>query len=262
MNTRRITTASLSFLTCATLGLAGCHSSSSTDAGSPSSQASAKDNLMSSLASLGTTSYAISLTTPQISATGAVDPVGDTISVTARGTREGEAVKIESLTVEQSSWARIDLGTASEQMGINPSKWLRLDPSELTSASLPFDKSDLTDAFDLDHILGGIIAVTRVDAQHYSGTIDLSGVRGVNSIVPAGDSLGAAAKNLPFTATTDPRGRMTELRVGPKGGTAAFDFKISDYNVAETVDPPDDDDVVIAPKSVYGLLRVDRLTGN
>jgi hypothetical protein len=254
LNTRRIAVAGLGLLLSATVGLAGCHSTTAT----PQSQPSAKDTLVGSLDALATTNYAISLKTPQITAAGSVDPIGDVLTLTARGTHAGQPATIEALSIQQDNWAKIDLGTESTHMGINPSKWLLLDPTKLTAGSLPFDRSDPSDAFDLGDVLAGIIAVNRTGAQHFTGTIDLSGVHGVTSLVPAGSSLGAAAANVPFTATVDAEGRLTDLNVGGTAHAYSFDFGISDYSAAAPVDPPDDVDVVTAPSAAYKLLP----TGN
>jgi hypothetical protein len=256
LNTRRIV-AGLAVLTSAALGIAGCHSGS---ASTSQTQATAKDSLLSSLGALGTTSYAISLTTPKMTASGSVDPVGNVVTVTARGTHAGRPAKIQALAIQQATWAKIDLGSESTRMGIKPSKWLLLDPAKLTAGSLPFDPSNRSDAFDLGDVLDGVISVSQASSQHYAGTIDLSGVVGVNSIVPAGSSLGTAAASVPFVATVDLRGRLIDLRVdGGSGHPDSFDFGISDYSAATPTDPPNDVDVVAAPSAAYSLLPTNNL---
>jgi hypothetical protein len=257
LNTRRIAVAGLGLLLSATLSLAGCQSSRAGT--SPQTEASAKDTLVNSLGALANTSYAISLTTSRLTAIGAVDPVSDTVTVTARGTHDGQPAKVEALSIEDSSWARIDLGSENQQMGINPAKWLLLDPSKLKVGSLPFDLSRPSDAFDLGDILDGIITVRRTDAQHFTGSIDLAGVRGVNSLVPAGGGLGSQARDVPFAATLDPQGRLIDLKVGGGSGhDYSFDFGISDYSSAAPVALPDDVNVMPAPRGAYSLLRIDQ----
>jgi hypothetical protein len=257
LNTRRIAVivAGLSLLASATASLAGCHASGTSI--SPPTQATVKDALLESLHALGNTSYAMSLRTSDLTASGSVDPIGDIATVTTKGTHGGQPGKIEALAIQQDSWAKIDLGPASKRMGISTSKWLLLDPSKLTEGSLPFDESDLSDAFDLGDVLNGIITVTRTDTRHYTGTLDLSGVHGVISLVPAGSGL-ADAQDVPFAATLDSEGRLTDLKVGGGSGhDYSFDFGISDYSAAATVDPPNDIDVVAAPSAAYSLLRAE-----
>lgn len=256
MNTHRIaaTVVGMSILA---VGLSGCHSGS--DAG-PTSQATAKDTLVSSLGALATTSYAIELTTQHLSASGSVDPAGKVVTVTAESTHDGQPLRVQALSIDEDSWAKIDLGSDSQKAGINPAKWLRLDPTKLTAAgSLPFDSADLADAFDIRDVLNGIITVSRVDDQHFKGTIDLTGVHNVASLVPAGSKLGAAGTNVPFTAVTDHQGRLTHLQVGSVGEDYSFDLGISDYSAAAPIDPPNDVDVVTAPTTAYPLIKADHL---
>ncbi len=255
MNTRRVMLPCLGLL----LALTACQSSASSTAGSPSTQKTARSSLMSSVATLGTTTYAISLTTPRFTANGVVDPIGDSVTVITHGEGAHGPITVETLTLAEGSWAKIDLGTGGPAMGINPNKWLRLDSSRLSAGTLPFDQNDLHDAFDLNTVLSGVTSVQRSDQQHYRGVIDLTGVRGVASLVPAGSTLGAADRDLPFSATTDPQGRLVDLLVGttPANG---FDCAISDYSAPAGIQRPDDNDTVTAPATVYDLLRAD-LTG-
>jgi hypothetical protein len=256
LNTRRIAgiVAGLGLLVSASMGVAGCHSSGS----GAQSDADVKGTLVGSLSALSTTSYAISLTTPRISAVGSVDPVSDVIAVTAKGKRLGQPATFQALAIAQDSWAKINIGSQGQQMGINPAKWLSLDPTKLSAGSLPFDQAHPSDAFDLRDIMAGIISVKQADAQHFSGAIDLTGLRGVTSFLPAGSSLGSGAKAVPFVATVDPQGRLIDFKVGGgTGHTYAFDLKISDYSAAALAEPPDDVDVVAAPSAAYTLLRTE-----
>ena len=254
MKTRRIAVI-VAGLSIVSVGLAGCHSGGTTTATSTSTVL-AKDTLVGSLGALAHTSYAIELTTQHLNAIGSVDPNGNVVTITAHGTRSGQPIRVQTLSIAQDSWAKIDIGTDGQKMGINPSKWLRLDPTKVAGAgSMPFDQSDVADAFDLRDVLSGIITVNRVDPQHYKGTIDLTGVHNVASLVPAGSRLGSAATNVPFTATTDRHGRLTDLEVGGVGPDYSFDLGISDYSAAAPVEPPNDVDVVTAPNAAYQLVR-------
>jgi hypothetical protein len=231
-------------------GMAGCSHSSSK---SSQSGASPKEALVASVRVLATTSYAVSLTSTDVTAIGAVDPVGGTATVTARGTLEGSPARIDVLMIAADSWAKVDLGAQSHDLGISPSKWMKLDPTKLTTTTLPFDPADLADAFSLSDVLSGLLSVKRTDAQHYTGTIDLASVHDIGSLIPAGNALGAAAKDVPFTATLDKKGRLTDFRVaGPS--SISFDFGISDYSAAAPVNRPNDNQVVPAPTEVYSIL--------
>jgi hypothetical protein len=246
--------AGLCLLTLPVLGLSGCSGRS----GPPTSGASgsAKNALVASITPLATTSYAISLTAGSVSAIGAIDPVSHTASVTAQNTATTAPAKVSVLMIDSDSWAKVDPGTHGRMPGVNPAKWLKLDPTKLTPASLPFDASDLTDAFDLRHLMQGILTVSRTDDRHYSGSIDLTGAQGVNSLIPAGRALGSTATDVPFTATLDGQGRLTDFAAGSTvAGAVGFDFGISDYAAAAPPERPNDDQVTTAPNSVYPLLK-------
>ena len=256
MNTRR--TVIVAGLALVLSAVAGCHSAGSTTS-SPSS-GSVKDSLLGSIAAMGRTSYAIELTADHLNASGSVDPTQDVASLTAEETHGGQTVRVQALSIAADSWAKLDLGSQTRTLGIEPGKWLHLDPEKVSGAgSLPFDQADKGDAFDLRNVLDGVISVSRIDAQHFRGTIDLTGVHGVASLVPAGSRLGAAAASVPFTATLDGQGRLTDLRVGTEGQVWSFDFDISDYSAAVPPQAPNDVDVVRAPSGVYRYLRAQQL---
>ena len=102
-------------------------------------------------------------------------------------------------------------------------------------------------------MLTGLLSVKRTDARHYTGSIDLSGVQSTSSLIPTGSALGAAGDDVPFTATLDKKGRLTDFHVaGPSA--LSFDFGISDYNAAAPVNRPNDNQVVPAPAAVYSIL--------
>ena len=63
---------------------------------------------------LATTSYAVSLTSAEISAIGAVDPVSGTATVTAHGDVQGEEAQIAVLQIASDRWAKVDLGTSGD----------------------------------------------------------------------------------------------------------------------------------------------------
>jgi hypothetical protein len=256
--TRRAAVALLA-VTGLALGVVGCNSGGSGD-GHPSATVSARSDLVASVGALATTTYAMMLTTPQLSASGTVDPTAGSVTVTANTIHDGQQVTIENLTIHDRTWARIDIGASAADYGIDPTKWLKLDSSLLTTGSLPYDQSHFGDTFDLAAVLGGVLTATRDSAGHYSGRINLTGVAGVASMVPAGSGLGVAATNLPFTAKIDAHGRLVDLKVTGTDPAATFDFGISDYSAETAADPPNDVDVEAAPSNAYALLRADRLS--
>jgi hypothetical protein len=243
---RRFVSAAVGVGLFATVGLSGCSHRSSDSPSGPSP----KDALVASVRVLATTSYAVSLTAADRTAIGSVDPIGGTATVTASASVSGEPTRIDVLMITTDSWARVD---GAPDLGVSPSKWMKLDPSKVAEGALPFDATHLDDAFSLADVLTGLLAVKRSDARHYSGSIDLSGVQGGSSLIPTGSALGTAGEDVPFTATLDKKGRLTDFHVtGP--AALSFDFGISDYNAAAPVNRPNDNQVVPAPAAVYSML--------
>lgn len=256
--TRRVAVVVLAL---AGLTVAGCSSGNPGASGHPTSSTDPKSDLLASVRTLATTTYAVTLTMPAVTAIGAVDPVAGSISVTAKTVHDGAPATIQDLTVGGANWAKIDIGPDDDvSYGIDPDKWLKLDPARITVGSLPYDQARFADAFDLSNVLAGVTSVAEPSRGHYSGRINLTGVAGVASMLPAGSGLGAAAEDLPFTAAADAQGRLTDFKVGGSDAVATFDFGISDYGAPTAVDPPIDDDVVVAPSVAYGLLRGDHMT--
>ena len=253
MNTRRIASLCLPLGILLAAGLAGCTTGHAGASASPSA-AALRQELIASVGALSTTSYAVTLTTPQYHANGAVDPVSGDIDLTATGTEKGQSITVEAMTVGPDNWARVDAGAGDEELGITPNKWLRLDPLDLGATSLPFDRTNLADAFDMQDVLDGVTSVSRTDGEHLTGRINLADVQ-VNSMIPTGKAVGAGGTDLPFTATIDASGRLTEFVV-VNGGAPTFDFSVSDYGAAARVTPPDDINVIKAPASAYSLLSL------
>src|SRR5262249_10349875 len=119
----------------------------------------------------------------------------------------------------------------------------------------PFDLSGSGDALDLAGFITKVANVKQTDATHLSGTIDLTAATGLSA--PSADTLskaGAPAKALPFTATLDHQGRITELKVtGSSDLTAAF--QLSNFGSPTPVQTPPASDVIEAPDSIYQFFN-------
>jgi hypothetical protein len=254
----------------ATVGLAvtGCGTSASTDTGqaaastapaSPSPTLPApKDALATAVRQLGQSSYAFTTKQANVSGQGKADPAGKAAQVSITGSSSGVSIKLSVVTVGPDTWAQIDLGSALDrQAGIDPKKWMAIDTSKVKKAdALPVDPAS-ADLLDFSTIPDAAVAVTRGDATHYSGTIDLTTVKG--AVSPDSDTLtkvGDKAKAVPFTATVDGSGRLTEFATDGAGIDPGLtvDVTFSDYGASQNISKPTGT-IVPAPSAVYDILN-------
>src|SRR5205814_1042172 len=120
-------------------------------------------------------------------------------------------------------------------------KWSHIDATKLgANPTLPVDPNGGANTAAL---LKNAVDVKQTDGTHYSGTVDLTGG---NASTPLGqpdiDRLGQKAKAVPFTATVDSQGRLTEVKldfpaVDPQ--IPAVTSTYSDYGTTVTVTKPD-----------------------
>jgi hypothetical protein len=134
-----------------------------------------------------------------------------------------------------------------------------VDQKKITAGlSKSFDL-DRADALDLTGLLSNVNSVTRTDATHLAGTVNLTAATGVSR--PRPDTLataGAAAAAVPFTITLDDQGRLTDLNITGTGPASDLteEFGISSYGSPTQVTAPAAADVIDAPAVLYELLNV------
>jgi hypothetical protein len=238
----------------ATLVLSACNDTKTTPIANSSSAAtvSPATALTNAIAQLQTTGYDVSLTQEggQLNGNGSVDP-GKSASMDAKGTIQGQNVEIHGIQVGSNVYLKVDLGALGAQFGIDPSKWIKIDLSKVTK---PLFDMDSGDAFDVSKLMTAVSGVTATDAQHISGTVDLSKATGVNAPDSSElSSAGDAAKSVKFDATLDDKGRLIELKLTTSSASLNQDIKISNYGSPTPVTAPTD--AVPAPAAIYQFLN-------
>lgn len=267
MNHRRV--ASVCLLAAASLAFGACTSKA---AGGPSGSGGGPDPaqtpavaLTNAVAALRDTGYDVSLsqgsagTSLFTTGVGSADPKANKASLEIKGTSDGNDIDIAAIQVGEDLWTKIDAGPIDAQDGIDPTKWLLLDPTKLTAPNArPFDMSGSDDTFGVSGLLRSVHDLRRVDGAHIAGTVDLTASTGVaapsrTDLVKAGE----AAKKTPFRVSFDARGRVTEVDIDADGfakdltKTIAF----SDFGSPAAVTAPSAADVAPAPASVYDLFN-------
>jgi len=246
----------------ATLAVAGvavsaCGTNTPSSPGTTASASVAPEvALVNAISALKGQGFNLKVNVSGVAGTGSVDPKNNAGTVEVKGNEGGVTADIAFTQIGSDLWAKVDLGSLSGQLGLDPTKWLKLDASKLTGdASKPFDLSGSSDAFDLAGLVKSVSNVKRTDATHITGTVDLTAATGLSA--PGSDTLdkaGASAKAVPFTATLDSQGRLTELAVTGSGELAA-DFQFTDFGSPDPVQAPPASDVVPAPDAVYQIFN-------
>ena len=150
-----------------------------------------------------------------------------------------------------------DFGSANSTLKISTDKWFHIDATKLgANPTLPVDPNGGANTAAL---LKNAVDVKQTDGTHYSGTVDLTGGSASTPLgQPDLDRLGQKAKAVPFTATVDSQGRLTEVKldfpaVDPQ--IPAVTSTYSDYGTTVTVTKPDPAQVQEAPDTLYQIFK-------
>jgi len=275
VNTRRVTLTGVAVLAAAGLAVAGCTggngtstspstgaSASSTGSATASGSSADRDALLSSIDQLTRTTYKYTLTSGGLTGQGANDPASKaaTLSLTGTGNANGQA--LNSLTINVVAlgtdlWMKLSAGTANNNVLLTGDKWFHIDATRLgANPSLPVDPNGGANAAAL---LRNAVSVRRSDTHHFTGTADLTNGT-VNTRVGQAqlDQLGAKAKAVPFTASTDDQGRLASVTLDLASldpSITAVAVTYSGYGDPVTVNKPDPAQVQEAPNGLYDLFK-------
>ncbi|AEB42928.1 hypothetical protein [Micromonospora maris] len=174
------------------------------------------------------------------------------------------AMTLDLIHAKPDSWVKLDLqgAAASSVPGrdkLSLGKYQHLDQTRIQgnrNLGFDFEKVDPAGSAVLTQ---AVTEVRRTGDGAYAGTIDLSKAAEAGSLDQSMiTALGAQANSVPFTATTDAQGRLTELilQVPGTGETAAQEIRVtySDYGNATAAQKPPADQVVEAPPELYNLF--------
>jgi len=259
---RRFAVAGIGALAVASLGLAACSSTSnSASAGSATTSASPSvapaDALVAAATSLNGKGYDMTLTAASVTGKGSVDPTNHAVTFDAKASEGGQTFELNLTGIGSDLWAKIDLGALNSQVGLDPTKWIKIDATKVDESSIGLNLSNLSDVLDIGSLTKAVSNVQRTDATHLTGTIDLTSLTGTEK--PDADALkkaGAAAKSVPFTATLDDQGRLSDLKInGDSIDTGlSVDIAVSNVGSPTAVTAPPAAEVVPAPAAIYQIL--------
>ena len=264
MNRNRLAVVTLCVLTAAGL-TAGCGTTkdsaggtpttATSNAASPSPSAPApKDALLASTKLLDEATFEFQVKQAEQTAKGKLDPVKQMAAITMSAKEEGASLTMDVVVIGTDIYLKIDLGaTLNKQLGVNKAKWMVIDGTKLTNKdALP---TDTTGGVIANDILGGLVSVERVDETHFKGTVDLTKAENFGPDKDVLTKVGDKAKAVPFTATLDTKGRLTEIKTDGTGVDPALtiDMTFSNFGGAVSITKPAG--ATPAPAAVYGMLN-------
>lgn len=266
MRTRRLTGSVLGVLAAVALAVAGCSDddTSAPGAGTPADTPSAAASssaadpgaaaaLGKAAATLGTTSFKITLTSgPALKMTGTMDAPNGQGAAELNASGPNTDITVLTRLVDQDLYVQVPGVTKA-------GTWTRIDVSRLPEGANLGLRPGQIDPANTAQLLTSTTDVRQVDARSYEGTLDLTKVAGVSGINKATvESYGDTAQKVPFTAGLDDQGRLSALTIQLPAvngqQSAPLEVLYTEYGVTvEDLRPPAAQ-VVEAPADLYDTL--------
>ncbi|MFB9180218.1 hypothetical protein ACFFX1_18915 [Dactylosporangium sucinum] len=188
---------------------------------------------------------------------GTVDPGGKAGTITMIDTAEQHGYTIGFTVVSPDLWVKIDMGAElNEELGLNPTVWSHVDQSRLEATALkPVDRNGAPEFGVTELFRDGLSDVKRVDATHFSGTVDMTATNSVLApptkvVQQAGDR----ARSIPFTATVDDKRRLTAFVIDGASIDPELAFELT-FAGFDAVTPVTEPAAVPATDNVYDFLN-------
>ena len=250
------------------LGAAACGDIA--NSGSPATATSSrpadpKDVLVASTTAYEKGNYTADLTLPNGTGHAIIDSAKQQLYFKMAPSVPDMTFEIEMLIVEPDAFAKVNLGDLGPMAGLPGSelltgkKWMHIDRTKVKEAEgLPL-KAD-ADALGLKRLLAGAQTVQKTGDGKYAGTLDAiaAGDTMVSLHEDVVKALGDKAKAVPFSATLDSEGRLTQLvlDVPAAGDNPAHQITVtlSTYGTATVPTKPATGEFVEAPDTVYDTL--------
>jgi hypothetical protein len=242
--------------------LAGCEAEVDTGdttkartvAASPSAPPPA-EALKAAANALDKTPYTFAIKQRDMTGGGRIDRGGKAATMQIGGDVGTTHISVAYTVLASGLWIKADFGDAlNQQWGLDPVTWLLVDKSKLSAtATLPVDATGAPKLGVTELFRDGLGEVTRTDATHFAGTVDLTAADSI--IAPSTEALkNAGAKAAPFTASTDEQGRLTSFVIdGAKSSPElAMTLSFAGFGDIQPVTAPAD--AAPAPDSIYPLF--------
>ncbi|HET8660964.1 MAG TPA: hypothetical protein VFM55_18455 [Micromonosporaceae bacterium] len=259
MKSRRLAAIGVSALAALSFAIAGCDATGGgtggatpTTAAPSSPEPEPKEALAKAVTELSKTSFKVNMGIGPLRSTGAMDPGAQQGQLSMAISTGAANVTIETVLSGPDMWVKA--------AGIPGStdKWMHLDTSKLPANSALGVRPGQLDPAGAQRLVGSIATVERTGPGRYTGTLDLTKAVDQNVVGKSTlDELGDRAKAVPFEATVDAQGRLTNLKLSLgtiQGIPTVIDVTYSDFGTPVSVTKPAPAEVVEAPPAVYQLL--------
>ncbi len=273
MRVRRWTTAGVALVATLSLAIAGCSGSDGSDgsAGSGGSRsarsADPKQALADSVKELAKGDFSFTIVDNESTMTGVLHAPSKSASIEVKSKPGTDGLEMNLVMVGPDRWLKFDFEPeVSEALKLPADKWLHVDSAKITDPetakdfAIDFGDPTTVDLASAGAILKSLVTAERAGEGKYSGTLDLTQVKDAKTV--DGElvkSLGEKGKSIPFTASVDGQGRLTQLvlDIPAAGTTTAYKLEIdyADYGSATAPKQPAAGEAVEAPASLYDALN-------
>ena len=219
--------------------------------------ATPKDALVASVGPMTKAAFDFKVKRARLFGSGQVDPAAKSWTLMLGSIDPTVILSYAFVTIDTDYWIKVDLGaSANQQAGIQRGTWMHLDRSRITvKDAFPIDATGDGDALGLTSTLQHTAAVTRTDSTSYAGTIDLSVGSPLSPDAETQRRLGYQVAAVPFTATVDSQGRLTDIKVDGSGieDSLTVELSVADYGAATAITKPASS--IPAPAGLYKLFN-------
>jgi hypothetical protein len=253
--------AAVSLLLATSLGLTACSTNSQPGSAAPTTpaQVSPAEALTNALATLKNTGYDATLTLPTQGGATTKTSVDHANKAATQAIYVGDRPYLAFTEIGSDLWLKADFGSQAQNLNIDKTKWYKVDTSKLKPDAIPFDLSGgertrptrvLAWPLGIGAVFANVANVTRTDATHLAGVVDLTKATGPE--VPGKSAMADAA--VPFTATLDGQGRLTELKITRANSAFNLGITFSNYGSPTPIAAPAAADVLPAPDALYPVI--------
>ncbi|MGI5184156.1 hypothetical protein ACQEVZ_48660 [Dactylosporangium sp. CA-152071] len=226
--------------------------------GAPTADLPPKEALLAAVNTLGSTAYTFEIKQGAKTGGGRIDPA-DQAATMSMGGRVGTIdISVAYTVIAPELWVKADFGAQlNKAWGVDAAHWMRVDRSKVgASATLPIDPAGAPRLGITELCENGLGEVERTDATHYKGTIDVTAADTI--LAPPDDAVrkaGAKAKAVPFTATVDAKGRLTEFAVDGDAIDPELSIRLTFAGFGSVQPVTEPAGAIPAPDSVYELFE-------
>ena len=232
---------------------------SSAPASSAQAALGAKARLLAGVTALTrtTSAFTVTLSGPALATaggtttmTGGLDPVGKAAAVDTKITAAGSTLQLSYILRSDAMYLKL-VGVP----GLT-NKWMKIDPAKLPATQRAMFSAG-ADPTGVASTVQGVVDATETTPGTITGTIDLSKAAG--SLAFSRDriaELAPADRVVPYTATLDGQGRLTDLTLTMKvsGQDLKSETVYHDFGAPVAADAPPAADVTEASDLIYQIL--------